>query len=847
MYRVLLPNKVEPQVYHLEFNVDIKDQFVFKGTEQVEVLVNEETDEIVMHAKDLYVTDFSVKFGATSVDATRISSQLDSGVLTIKFGQTIPCGPATFSCKFSGTLNDQLAGFYRSSVKDGKTVNFMGVTQMEPIDARRVFPCWDEPAQKAVFNVAMVLDSHLTALSNMPEKSSVFVGDTKKKVTFMETPKMSTYLLALCVGELEHKSAYTSDGTLIRAFSPPGKVDQTDFSLEVAVKIMEYYNQYFDLPYPMPKLDIAAIPDFAAGAMENWGFVTFREADMLCDSTASVSAKIRIATVVCHECAHQWFGNLVTMRWWDDLWLNEGFASYMETKAVDALFPHWDRWQAYVSGTQGHALRLDCLRNSHPIQVPIAEAKEVEEVFDAISYCKGGSVVQMCAAVMGEEKFRDGLRVYMKRHQYSNTETVDLWSAFDHVMGNDKVSKMMTYWTEKKGFPLVNIRKEAGKLLVSQSYYVGDGSVQDADKEMLWCVPLICRFDDTEKLFWLDTPSAEFEIPAHTHFKVNSMHRVPMRCAYIDCIDSVKAFTPEDKIGMISDIFTLGKSGHVDPVDGLRFIQKTFKDERGVGVWQALSPVLSGYHWGLEVLEQPQILTTFEEMVRNIVGPLLEDLKWEHQPGDSEEIKRLRQTLLLTYSGVFLETDPICKWANQRFNDFEANNSCLSGDLRTAVLKIFAKSNKDSCFQRLRKIYESSGDSLLRRDVYYASGFAANSVEVLTWSLTPAVKSQDLFLGLSGTDISKGSTVLDFFEEHYDAIIAQVGGASMMFVTSFVTFTGSQQYSPAVAERVQAFWKSKPIYNLCQKTVAQTVESIALNQKFLKNLEASKGLTSLDW
>ena len=267
----------------------------------------------------------------------------------------------------------------------------MASTQFESLDARRAFPCWDEPARKAIFGVTLTVPKHMDAFSNMPELSNkTLAGGTKKEIAFLDSPIMSTYLLAFVIGEFDYVQAQTGHGVLIRVYTPPGKSDSGAFALDCATKSLDAYNDFFGIPYPLPKLDMVAIPEFAAGAMENWGLVTYREVDLLIDPTkASSNQKQRVCTVVTHELAHQWFGNLVTMTWWDDLWLNEGFASWAENWAADVLFPHWAMWDQFTTGHLSAALRLDSLKSSHPIQVPIHHAEEVEEVFDAISYCKG--------------------------------------------------------------------------------------------------------------------------------------------------------------------------------------------------------------------------------------------------------------------------------------------------------------------------------------------------------------------------------------------------------------------------------------------------------------------------
>eukprot|EP00667_Euglena_gracilis_P009005 EG_transcript_9139 len=354
----------------------------------------------------------------------------------------------------------------------------MAVTQFQAADARRCFPCWDEPAPKAVFDITLVVPSDVNAVSNMPVSQVECLPNKTKRVSFLPSPKVSTYLLAIAVGEFESTQTVTSGGTLLRVLCTPGRIAKCGYALRFAARVLEFYNGFFGVPFPLPKVDMLAVPDFAAGAMENWGLVTYREAAVLCDEeTAATSQKQGICTCVAHELAHQWFGNLVTMQWWDDLWLNEGFANWTETFAVNSLNPEWRRWEQFVSWDQQAALRMDAMRSSHPIQVPIAHASEAEEVFDAISYSKGGSLVRLMYAVLGHEHFQAGLRLYFQRHAYGNTETTDLAQAWADVSGKP-IPQLLKSWTEKMGFPLIRVLQDPfetdGQLAVEQQWFLAD-------------------------------------------------------------------------------------------------------------------------------------------------------------------------------------------------------------------------------------------------------------------------------------------------------------------------------------------------------------------------------------
>jgi aminopeptidase N len=382
--KVLLPSSVSPVHYDLEITPDL-ERLEFSGNVSINVQVSADTRSVTLHSKEIQV--LSAAFTSKSSPTTKLALEEIAYNLTLKtvrlgFDGALPMGEGVLSIEFRGILNGDMAGFYKSGYADvdGKRLT-MASTQFEALDARRAFPCWDEPAAKATFSLTLIVDSELTAISNMPELRSMYLPNNKKRVEFDVSPKMSTYLLAWAVGKFDYIQGKTTHGVTVRIFTPPGRAEEGRFALDVGIKSLDFYDDYFQVPYPLPKLDMLCCTEFAMGAMENWGLVTYREVDLMIDEAkASSQQKQRVAIVVAHELGHQWFGNLVTMAWWDDLWLNEGFASYSEHLTVDALFPSWNIWEQFTTDAMGAALRLDALRTSHPIQVPIGHAEEVEQV-----------------------------------------------------------------------------------------------------------------------------------------------------------------------------------------------------------------------------------------------------------------------------------------------------------------------------------------------------------------------------------------------------------------------------------------------------------------------------------
>lgn len=424
---------------------------------------------------------------------------------TAVFAAELPVSKATITIEFEGVINHDMAGFYRSqykpfapaaaSVPRDDEWHYMMSTQFESTDARRAFPCFDEPNLKATFDFSVEIPNDQVALSNMPVKSTTPTVEGKQLVAFERTPVMSTYLLAWAVGDFEYIEAFTErryNGKQlpVRVYTTRGLKEQGQWALQHAPKVIDFFSESFDIEYPLPKSDILAVHEFTHGAMENWGLVTYRMTAILFDEQKSEARfRNRIAYVVAHELAHQWFGNLVTMDWWDELWLNEGFATWAGWLAIDHLHPEWEVWPQFINEGFESALSLDALRSSHPIQVPVRDALDVNQIFDAISYLKGCSVIRMLANHLGVKTFLKGVSIYLKKHTYGNAKTVALWDALSEASGTD-VPTLMKPWIEKIGFPVLTVAEEPGQITIKQTRFLSTGDVKSEEDTTTWWVPL---------------------------------------------------------------------------------------------------------------------------------------------------------------------------------------------------------------------------------------------------------------------------------------------------------------------------------------------------------------------
>lgn len=660
---VRLSKHVVPVKYEIQMKPDLKD-FTFAGVETITLSISKSTKILTLHSKEIEIDTASIQVGKEKIFATKISYNEKKETADLVFGKNIETGKKKLTLVFKGILNDKMRGFYRSKYNIGDVEYCMATTQFEATDARRAFPCFDEPTQKAVFCVSLVVPKGKTAISNTLPTSIKEHEATHEIIKFSPTPKMSTYLLAFIVGDFEYIQAKTKSGVQVRVFTTPGKVHQARFALDVAVKALEFYEEYFNIAYPLPTLDMIAIPDFSSGAMENWGAITYRESALLVDPKhTSSSTRQWVALVIAHELAHQWFGNLVTMEWWTHLWLNEGFASYIEYLAVDKLFPEWDIWTQFSNNDLGVALRLDALANTHPIEIPVHHPDEIGEIFDEVSYSKGASVIRMLAGYLGEKDFRDGLRYYLKKHSYKNTETIHLWQAFEKV-SKKPVAKMMHNWTSKPGYPVIKADIKNGQLNLKQERFFSSPISKAKSKDKTtWQVPLrisrtqffrdIAQSDGSSiAIFQKKNMRVEKKFVSRNSdwFKINfgeeNFHRTAYSKEILEKLKnpvSTKELSPRDRLGIIRDLFALSEAGVVPTTDALEFL-KAYKNEDNYTVWLEIAS-------GLARLEQmlaknQTALTGLHKLTITLFSPTMIRLGWDSKKNEPHADTLLRSLVI---------------------------------------------------------------------------------------------------------------------------------------------------------------------------------------------------------
>lgn len=799
------------------------DDFTFSGQEVIHFELRNASKELEFHCTDLKILGASLD----GIKAIKIDFHPDDESVVFKFDADVAAGKHEMAISYTGPLRDDMHGFYRSSyVRDGET-KWMAVTQFEPVAAREAFIVIDEPAAKATFDIELIIDEELAAISNTNVEHETRNKERgTKTVQFATTPKMSPYLLAFLVGEFERKTTTTAEGIEVGVYTTPGKVRQAEFALEVAAKTLSFYTDYFGIAYPLPKLDMIAIPDFAAGAMENWGVVTYRETALLVDAAnTALFNKQYVAMVVAHELAHQWFGNLVTMGWWTDLWLNEGFASWVEYLAVDHLYPEWQMWTQFVSDDYLAARELDALANTHPIEVEVHHPAEIEEIFDQISYQKGASVIRMLYHYIGEKAFREGLHNYLDAFSYGNATTNDLWRHLEETAAKP-VRRIMGDWTSKPGFPMVTMDDEGN---IQQQRFFANPSETKIEKAV-WPVPFGLRTDEgqTESIL-LEEADGRITIPTSDWLKPNPDQTSFFITGYTpDQIELLKdpliygKLPVIDRLGLLSDITALAEAGKLSGEQILN-VASSLRHESDYAVWNG---ILGGIG-RLMAMADDSLHDKLELFVRWLVHPRLEKLDWEPKPGESHFDTLLRPMLI----GVAGRNGNEQVMAESR-KRFEAHlrGALIPADLRTAVYRTIAKNGTVNDYESLFDKYKKEELQEEQRRLQTAlAAFRDPELisRTLKAALSPDVRSQDSVIVILHVLMNRNGRQMawQYIQDNWDELVRRYGSGGHLLsrlpggLDCFATH--------AQADEVVDFFATHPTPGI-ERTVRQSVEEIRL-------------------
>jgi len=821
-----LPRHAAPTHYDIRLELDL-ETFTFQGTVGIDLDVTEATDTLTLNAAEVEIKSATLSNG---VEITEIAYDDDMERATLSLGTTLEPGSYHLDLEHSGIINDQLRGLYRSVYRDAEGAEHpLATSQCQSTDARRIFPCWDEPDFKASFQTTMVVAEGLEAYSNTAELNRVSLGDGQVEFQFDKTMKMSTYLLAFIAGPFEATEPQVVRGTPIRIVVPRGNVHLTDIAMENAVFCFEYLSDYYGIPYPADKLDHIAIPDFAAGAMENVGLITYRDAYLVIDPAKASQGELQnCLDVIGHEIAHQWFGNLVTMAWWEGAWLNEAFASFMELKATDAMRPEWKRWLAFANLEVPWAMGTDQLKSTRPIEFEVTSPEEVDQMFDAITYGKGSAVLHMIDEFIGVENFRTGVGNYLRKHEYRNTVTTDLWEGLDGA-SEYPVSAIMDTWVYQRGFPQIDVKTVDGGVELSQRRYL---VIPDESDTTIWKVPVQVRGVADGRPFdvkyLLEGDEAVVTIEGEIEWVVaNAGGHGFYRTSYSDdlftaLLDHVGSLDDIERYTLVSDTLGFVRNGQLSTVNFLDLAAQ-FADEEEQAIWA----VITG---GLGLIEHHALAdearADFEKFVSDLVGPPLDRLGWEVRDNDTDLQRKLRGDLIATLGNLARDDDTIER--SRSIVDDVLAGEAVDPEIATAALAVYARNGSAEEYETLWKVYKDSTTPL--DQVRYLRSVA--SVEAPEHALTTLdrvadgdIRTQDGFWVFARLLTGKaGPEVWERSRERWDDVLAAMPGMTRTRIAEGI----SALSQPETAASVRGHFAEHPVPE-AGRSIEQNLEKLDAN------------------
>jgi puromycin-sensitive aminopeptidase len=816
-----LPRSVTPSHYELAIAPDLRT-CRFEGTTAITLTVHEPVREVVLNALELELHSAVLTDSSGRQQEAVVTLDEDLERATLAFATPLATGEATLTITSTGTINDRLRGFYRSTYTDADGVErVIATTQFESTDARRAFPCWDEPEHKATFRVSLLVPDGLLGLSN----TSVIDERPTEGGTWVEfdtTMKMSTYLVAFIVGPLVTTEPVDVDGVPLRVACVPGREHLTAFAIDVGVHAVRFLSEYFAIPYPSDKLDLVALPDFAFGAMENLGCVTFRETSLLIDPEHASRVELeRVADVVAHEIAHMWFGDLVTMKWWNGIWLNEAFATFMELATVHAYRPGWERWVSF-STERGMAMVTDGLASTRPIEYEVVSPDDAEGMFDVLTYQKGGAVLRMLETYLGAAHFREGIRLYLDRHRYGNTETTDLWDAIEEASG-EPVRAIMDSWIFQGGHPVVSVSSsERGVVLRQQRFrYIPDPS----DADQLWQIPtLLRRLSGEHGRVLLSGPSTTVGLGGDGPAVVNAGGWGVFRTQYApalfaDLIAHLGELDALERYSLVSDTWAAVLAGPVAVGEFLDLVA-LLGNERDPNVWDA---ALDGIGACYRALAQP---ASFSAWVRSLIGPVFERLGWQPVPGESDSIARLRG-LLVQALGTIGADEAVVAQARAMHADGTA-----PPDLLTPVVSIIAWNGGPEEYEMFWERIRGAATPLDEvRYLFRLPMFPAEDLLLRTLDATlDGIRTQNgaFVIAAALANRTSGPTAWSWLTEHWHEILKRMPENSRgRMLEGIVRLT-----DPKLITEVAAFLAEHELPN-ARKQVAQLLERQKINGAFV--------------
>jgi len=828
-----LPLTVLPRKYEVSLEPDLENAS-FTGSVVITADATDSIEQIVLNAIELDIHSVTVNGVASTFS-------LDEELERLTLHTSAAQGPVTIAVTFTGILNDKLRGFYRSTfVDDAGVTRTIATTQMQSTDCRRAFPCFDEPEFKAVFAIDLTVQKDLLAISNYSEIRRESVGADKVRVWFADTMLMSTYLVAFIVGPLEATSPVMVGNTPVRLVHVPGKAHLTDFGMQAGTFCLDWFEKYYGIKYPGDKVDLVALPDFAAGAMENVGCITFREVLLLVDPATSTQVEQElVAAVVAHELAHMWFGDLVTMRWWNGIWLNEAFATFMEVAATNAFKPEWEMWTSFGLDRTA-AFDTDSLHATRTVEFPVNSPADADGMFDVLTYQKGGSLLRMLEQYLGEDRFRAGVSHYLKKHSYGNTETNDLWDAIEEVVesdGGDKVPvrRLMDSWIWQAGYPLISAAVVGNELVLKQRQFTFDNSPDPT----LWVVPIHVRINGAESKVLLDAEEIRVALTdATATIVVNAggpgFYRVEYSTELLTRItQSLNELNTLERYNLVDDSWNAVVAGSITTADFITFA-KGFEGERELSVWQAMGIALRG----LSRLVSADAEPAFERFVVALISPALSDLGWVPAADESDLTSKLRGLLvqLVAIQGNHSSAAKKCR-------DILFDGTSQDPELMAAATNVVAATGDEQDYEWFMERYlnpTTPQDQI--RMLYALAEF--DDADLITrtaeFAFGGTVKTQNapFLINRCIANRKHGMLAWDIMCKNWEKANKEFPGNTIVRMASAVTTLNS----PEMGAAVQSFFSEHPIPQ-ATKTLEQVLErqrvNVALRARESENLTSS--------
>src|SRR5215475_6085920 len=824
-----LPELAVPENYNLSFTPDfVKDNFA--GEETIKIRVLKPTSQIVLNSVEIAIQEATISSGPANQTA-KPTFDKEKEMVTLAFDRELQPGPASLHIKYTGILNDELRGLYLGKDKEGRKY---AATQFEATDARRAFPSFDEPAYKATFDITVVADKAHSVISNAKVLSDrPGPGVTKHTVKFATTAKMSSYRVALAGGEFEYVEGQ-ADGIPIRVWGTPGTKQDGTFALAVAEQCVKYFNHYFGIKYPFEKLDMIGLPDFAAGAMENTGLITYREVILLIDDRkASVGLHREVAAVIAHEIAHQWFGDLVTMKWWDDIWLNEGFATWMETKPIAAWKPEWHLELDDVQGTTG-SLNVDGLKNTRPVHQAAETPAQIQELFDGIAYGKAAAVLRTLEAYLGPETFRAGVDQYLKLHSYDNATADDFWKTLAQV-SKKPVDQIMPTFVKQPGAPMVSVQAQcvggSSTVTLSQTRYFYDRKLFQSGSNELWQVPVCLKEggvgNGQTKCVLLTKNQDTFPLATCGSWVMANAgapgyYRTGYSSATIRAIgrDIEKSLTLAERIVLLSDSWSSIRVGEQQIGDYLALAEGLQSDRTRAVVEEVTRQI--------EYISDHFVTDSdregYEQWVRRLLSPAAKELGWTPKPGENDETKTMRARVMHTLGYAGRDPEVLAE-ARELTDQALENPASIDHTIAFTAFSLAARNGDSALYDKVMDHLQRKGASLEEYYLYFQTVAQFRDPKLLQrtleYALTPAVRSQDT-LGLISVVMENpaGTRVAwDFVRAHWPEI-EKVGGG---FTSGEVVAATSVFCDAGLRDEAQDFFTKHKVPT-AERTLKQSVE-----------------------